>query len=104
MLRDDTQTYYIEGSSTTVPIYREGANTRLLKARINDSDRNDLGLGGGVKGAFRMMTNFTNDTYPGAFIFINMTTTDADGNLSYTFDPNCTFSVGLLKMVCGFLQ
>ncbi|MCK5020482.1 MAG: hypothetical protein KAS32_25825, partial [Candidatus Peribacteraceae bacterium] len=99
--RDDTQSHLIFVAPNTQSFYREGTNTRLLKAFINDTDIGDFAVQVGSNGSFQMMTNKSDSQFPDDYLTINRTTTVAGGNISYVFDPNCTFGVGDMSWYVG---
>jgi hypothetical protein len=90
--KDTIQVFYGQGDGSQID--REGNDNETLSVRIRDSD-NGTWVGAGVSGKIYVTTS--GDT---TYIGFN-STTDSQGYLYHTFNPNCTFSVGTQNWIGG---
>ncbi len=93
VLKDDVSVDYVSGFDLN--INRDGTNSGLFVVQINDTDRNNVGVGEGVPGIFYVTTDGTN------FLTTYQNDSTSDSMLSLNFDPNCSHSPGIQKWTGG---
>jgi hypothetical protein len=90
--RDDVAIYY-GGLGDGTQIDREGTNNEIFKVRIKDLDKNAY-VGSEIPNATgKIYITTDGNNYDSGTI----NTTDSQGYLYITFDPNCSYSVGQQK-------
>ncbi|RLG19279.1 hypothetical protein DRN74_07090, partial [Candidatus Micrarchaeota archaeon] len=90
--KDDVNIGLISGNGEEVN--REGDDTEQLAVQIYDIDKNEY-VGSGVQGIFYI-------TYDGiTWDSGTINTTDSSGILYYTFNPNCSYGVGVQRWNAG---
>jgi len=87
--KDDIMVEYIAGAGTQVN--RTGNDVELLRLRIKDTDRN-VYVGENVSGAFFVTTEAGNLA---TYMLAGTNETDDQSMLSYYFNPNCSYRVGV---------
>jgi hypothetical protein len=87
--RDDVSIDHKKGTGTSVD--REGSDFETLVLRISDLDRELVPVGSGIKSIFYVTTDGSN------YDWGNTTTTDSESNITYHFNPNCSYNVGVQK-------
>ncbi|MDI6826829.1 MAG: hypothetical protein QMD36_06670, partial [Candidatus Aenigmarchaeota archaeon] len=83
--RDDIVLEHLSGNASTV--YRAGEN-EILGIRLRDTDRTPNVYVSGENISFWVY-------YAGSWNEVNLTSTNADGNATYDWHPNCSVEVGL---------
>ncbi|MFH8092821.1 MAG: hypothetical protein QXM38_02680, partial [Candidatus Aenigmatarchaeota archaeon] len=91
--KDDTIIDYVAGAGTQVD--REYNDVEPIIVQISDFDRDGAYVGSNVNGAFFITTDGLN------YIQAAANVTDSSSLLSYYFDPNCTFNVGIQRWKAG---
>ncbi|MCK4335875.1 MAG: hypothetical protein KAW40_04095, partial [Candidatus Aenigmarchaeota archaeon] len=87
--KDDTSG--LESSGYGVSIDRDFDDTEIFVIYIVDDDNGSVNVGSGVDGAFWTTTNASQ---PSVYIVAATNQTDSGGYLRYTFNPNCSYTVG----------
>ncbi|RLG00752.1 MAG: hypothetical protein DRN49_02540, partial [Thaumarchaeota archaeon] len=89
--KDDVSIGLVSGNDEDVN--REGSDIEVLKVQVYDTDRGEYVSG--AQGIFHI-------TYDGnSWDSGTLNTTDASGYLTYYFDPNCSYSIGVQKWKAG---
>ncbi|MFH1228906.1 MAG: hypothetical protein V1678_00590 [Candidatus Aenigmatarchaeota archaeon] len=100
ILKDDTTVVYVSGSGEQAD--REGNDSTLVKVRIYDSDRSNTLVGSNRNGSLYVTTvSLGSSGNISTYILNSVNSTDSDSILTFDYNPNCSYGVGIQNWKAG---